>query len=127
MLMLSAALFILADVASIIFTYSEGMSDLHNDISLFIRISCSFLPFIGFGILTSSLFQSLGMGTRALASTVFRNFVIVPVAFIVGLNGTLTDIWWYTAAMEIIGPIVVMVWCLLVLRRLTKRYAVPSA
>jgi Na+-driven multidrug efflux pump len=126
-LVLAAALFILANAASVIFTYSDDMSGLHGDITLFIRISCSFLPFIGFGILTSSLFQSLGMGTRALASTVFRNFVIIPVAFAVGMGGTLVDIWWYTAAMEIIGPVVVIIWCLLVLRALTKRNAVPAA
>jgi len=123
MLILATALFILADVAAVIFTYSDEMAGLHDDIALFIRISCSFLPFIGFGVLSSSLFQSLGMGTRSLASTVFRNFVIVPVAFVVGISGTLVDIWWYVAAMEMLGPIVVIIWCLLVLRGIAKRSA----
>ncbi|MDR0334751.1 MAG: MATE family efflux transporter [Methanomassiliicoccaceae archaeon] len=123
MLILAVALFILADIAAVIFTYSDDMAGLHDDISLFIRISCSFLPFLGFGILSSSLFQSLGMGTRSLASTVFRNFVLIPVAFVVGISGTLVDIWWYVAAMEIIGPTVVIIWCILVLNKVAKRSA----
>jgi hypothetical protein len=60
------------------------------------------------------------MGTKALVSTVARNFIIIPVAFIVGINGTLVDIWWYTAAMEIIGPTIVIIWCLFVLKALIK-------
>jgi len=126
MLLLATALFVLAGVAAVIFTYSDDMSGLHDDITLFIRISCSFLPFVGFGILSSSLFQALGMGTKALLSTVFRNFVIIPVAFVVGISGTLTDIWWYTAAMEIVGPVVVMIWCLFVIRALIRRGTVRS-
>jgi putative MATE family efflux protein len=127
MVILATALFLLADGAAVIFTYSEEMRELHDDIALFIRISCIFLPFIGFGVLTSSLFQSMGMGTRSLASTVFRNFVIIPVAFFVGASGTLVDIWWYVALMEIIGPVIVMTWCLLVLRSVIRRGGVRRA
>jgi hypothetical membrane protein len=60
------------------------------------------------------------MGTKALASKAIRNFIILPVAFIVSLNGTLVDIWLGIAVMEIIGPVLVMIWCLLVLKALTK-------
>jgi len=120
MLLLAALLFITADIVSMMFTYSDKTSYLHNDMTLFIRISCTFLPFIGLGILSSSLFQALGMGTKALASTAFRNFIIIPVAFFVSLNGTLVDIWWGIASMEILGPIVIMVWCLFVIKALMK-------
>jgi len=127
MAVLATALFILADVAAVIFTYSDEMAELHDDIALFIRISCTFLPFVGFGVLSSSLFQSLGMGTRSLASTIFRNFVIVPVAFVVGIGGTLIDIWWAVAAMEMLGPTIVIIWCLLVLRAVIRRNAPAPA
>jgi len=113
-------LFVVADWASLLFSYSEETAYLRDEITLFIRISCSFLPFVGLGILSSSLFQSLGMGTRALISSVFRNFIILPMAFVVSLNGTLTDIWWYTAVTEILGPLLVLIWCLLILSALTK-------
>jgi Na+-driven multidrug efflux pump len=86
----------------------------------FIRISCAFLPTIGFGVLSSSVFQALGMGTKALLSTAFRNFIIIPVAFIISLNGTLVDIWWGISVMEIVGPIVVVIWCMLTVSALIK-------
>ncbi|MCL2786273.1 MAG: MATE family efflux transporter [Methanomassiliicoccaceae archaeon] len=126
MVILAVALFVFADIASAAFTYSEDTAYLRGSISHFIRISCTFLPFIGFGILSSSLFQAMGMGTKALLSTVFRNFVILPPAFLVSLSGSLTDIWWCTAIMEIIGPIVVLVWCLFILKALTKRRPIRS-
>jgi len=121
MLILAAALFIFADIASYVFTYSDETAYLHGSISEFIRISCTFLPFIGFGVLSSSLFQAMGMGTKALMSTVFRNFVILPPAFAVSLSGSLVDIWWCTALMEILGPVIVMIWCIFILKALTKR------
>ncbi|MCL2607917.1 MAG: MATE family efflux transporter [Methanomassiliicoccaceae archaeon] len=113
-------LFIVADWASLLFSYSEETAYLRDEITLFIRISCSFLPFIGLGVLSSSLLQSLGMGTRALISSVFRNFIILPMAFVVSLNGTLVDIWWYTAVTEILGPVLVLMWCMLILSALMK-------
>ena len=121
MLILATVLFIAADVSAMIFTYSDEMSGLHDSMTEFIRISCTFLPFIGFGVLTSSLFQALGMGTKALISTVFRNFIILPPAFIIGMSGTLTDIWWAVAIMEIIGPIVMIIWCLSILKAMISR------
>ncbi|MCL1905224.1 MAG: MATE family efflux transporter [Methanomassiliicoccaceae archaeon] len=123
MTVLAVLLYLAADIASKIFTYSDDMQHLHGEITQFIRISCIFLPFIGFGIMSSSLFQSLGMGTKALISTAFRNFVIIPVAFLISLSGTLVDIWWGTAFMEIIGPVVVLIWCLLIVRALVRRDA----
>jgi putative MATE family efflux protein len=117
---LAAVLALSAGVVSGLFTYSEDTAYLHDDMTLFIRISCTFLPFIGFGVLSSSLFQSMGMGMNALASTVFRNFIILPAALVVSFSGTLVDIWWAVAAMEIIGPVVVVIWALMVLSALTK-------
>ena len=117
---LAVLLFITADLFSMLFSYSEETEYLHDKLALFIRISTVFLPFIGLGILSSSLFQALGMGTKALISTVFRNFVIIPPAFIISMGGTLVDIWWTVAIMEIIGPVIVGIWCMLILRALVK-------
>jgi len=120
MTMLSALLALSAGIVTGLFTYSADTAYLHEDMTLFIRISCVFLPFIGFGVLSSSLFQSMGMGMNALASTVFRNFIILPAAFFVSIGGTLVDIWWAVAAMEIAGPIIVVIWALMILSALTK-------
>ena len=121
MLILATILFIAADIVSVLFSYSTDAEHLHGPLSLFIQISCAFLPFIGFGVLSSSLFQALGMGTRALTSTVFRNFIIIPVAYIVSLSGTLMDIWIWTAVMEVIGPAIVLMWCLMTLSAFIKK------
>ncbi|MDR0777824.1 MAG: MATE family efflux transporter [Methanomassiliicoccaceae archaeon] len=120
MLTLAAVLFITADVISVIFSYTEATAGLHSMMTTFIRISCIFLPTIGFGVLSSSLFQSLGMGTKALLSTMFRNFIIIPVVFVISLNGTLVDLWWGIAIMEIVGPIIVLMWSLLTISALVK-------
>jgi putative MATE family efflux protein len=116
MLILASVLFVTAGLFSSMFSYSEDTAYLHDKMVTFIRISCIFLPFIGFGVLSSSLFQALAMGTKAFISTTFRNFVILPPAFLVSLSGTLTDIWWCVAFMEIIGPLVIGVWCMFVLK-----------
>jgi len=121
MTLLAALLALSASIVTGVFTYSAETAYLHDDMTLFIRISCIFLPFIGFGVLSSSLFQSMGMGVNALASTVFRNFIILPAAFIVSFGGTLVDIWWAVAAMEVLGPIIVVIWALMVLSALTKK------
>jgi hypothetical protein len=63
----------------------------------------------------------MGMGVNALASTMFRNFIILPAAFFVSFGGTLVDIWWAVAFMEILGPVVVVIWALMVLSALTKK------
>jgi len=115
-----------AGLVTQLFTYSAETAYLHDDMTLFIRISCIFLPFIGFGVLSSSLFQSMGMGVNALASTVFRNFIILPAAFIVSFGGTLVDIWWAVAVMEILGPVIVVIWALMVLSALTKKGRKPA-
>ncbi|MDR2866487.1 MAG: MATE family efflux transporter [Methanomassiliicoccaceae archaeon] len=120
MFILAAALAAAAGLVSSLFSYSGDTAYLHYDMTLFIRISCTFLPFIGFGILSSSVFQALGMGTRALVSTAFRGFIIVPAAYAASFTGRLVDIWWATAVMEVIGPVAVLIWCLLTLRALTK-------
>ena len=126
MTILAALLALTAGIVSGLFTYSEGTAYLHDDMTLFIRISCIFLPFIGFGVLSSSLFQSMGMGINALASTVFRNFIILPAAFFVSFGGTLVDIWWAVAAMEIAGPVIVVIWALMILSALTKGNRRPA-
>jgi putative MATE family efflux protein len=120
MIILATVLFIATDAVSVIFSYTESTADLHSKMTVFIRISCVFLPTIGFGVLSSSVFQALGMGTKALLSTAFRNFIIIPVAFIISLNGTLVDIWWGIAVMEIVGPVVVVIWCLLTVSALIR-------
>jgi putative MATE family efflux protein len=122
MALLSVILFITAGYAAGMFTHTGDTVELHDSMTLFIRISCTFLPFIGLGILSASVFQALGMGTKALISTVFRNLVIIPPAYVISLSGTLTDIWWSVAVMEIIGPAIVFVWCLFVLRSMVNRH-----
>ena len=120
MAVLALLLFVTAGLFASLFSYSDGTAYLHSKLVTFIRISCSFLPFIGLGVLSSSLFQALGMGTKAFVSTTFRNFVLLPPVFLISLNGTLTDIWWCAAIMEIIGPVIVGIWCLFIVTALMK-------
>jgi putative MATE family efflux protein len=106
-----------------VFTYDPDTQYLRAGMAEFLRISAIFLPFVALGAAAESLFQALGMGTRALASTIFRNFLLIPICFIMMLTTTgLTYIWWGSTISEIVGAVMVGAWGFLVLRALMKKY-----
>jgi len=120
MLVIAAATALFAGYITMMFTYGEGSAHLHDGLTEFLRIACLFLPFLALGSVSSSLFLSLGMGVRSLISTLFRNTILIPMAYLAMTHGSLTTIWWATTAGEIIGCAVVGLWCFATLRALMK-------
>ena len=107
----------------LIFTYDAGTEYLRPGMTEFLRIGAIFLPFVAAGAAAESLFQALGMGMRALMSTLFRNFLLIPVCYIAMLTTSgLTYIWWGSAFAEIAGSLFVAVWSFIILRVLMKEF-----
>ena len=106
-----------------VFTYDPGTEYLRAGMAEFLMISAVFLPFVALGAAAEALFQALGMGTRALASTIFRNFLLIPICYIAMLTTTgLTYIWIGSTVSEITGAVIVGVWGFLILRTLMKEF-----
>ena len=121
MVLLSIITAIFASQMLTVFTYDESTAHLKGDMLDFLRISCIFMPFMAFGIVSASLFQSMGMGVRSLISTVFRNALMLPICFLLIDHG-LKAIWWGVAFAEIAGPLLVGIWGLLTVRFLIRQY-----
>ena len=58
------------------------------------------------------------MGTKSLISSIFRNFLALPICYF--LTSTMTEFWWGIAASEIIGTAFIVVWGLIILRYLMQ-------
>ncbi len=89
------------------FTYTGSAEALAEEMTRFVRIGCLFLPFCMVGILTSSLFQSVGKGLWSMGATMLRNFLRIPLCYAMVPMMSLTMIWWGVTAGEIIGTTVV--------------------
>ena len=89
------------------FTYPGSAEALAEEMTRFVRIGCLFLPFCMVGILTSSLFQSVGKGLWSMGATMLRNFLRIPLCYAMVPMMSLTMIWWGVTAGEIIGTTVV--------------------
>jgi putative MATE family efflux protein len=105
-----------------IFTYGDSTHYLREGMIEFLRISAIFLPFVALGAAAEALFQSFGMGTKALISTIFRNFLLVPICYIAMLTTTgLTFIWWGSTFSEITGALIVAAWGFIVMRKVVEK------
>lgn len=121
MILISIFTAVFAEYVTMAFTYSDGTVHLRSGMVEFLRIACVFLPFMTFGFVSASLFQSLGMGTKSLMATIFRNALMLPICYLLMNNG-LTAIWWGVTSAEIAGSLLIGIWCLLVMRALLKGY-----
>ena len=108
-LMVSIAIvaIVAAPVLVHMFTYTGSAEALAEEMTRFVRIGCLFLPFCMVGILTSSLFQSVGKGLWSMGATMLRNFLRIPLCYAMVPMMSLTMIWWGVTAGEIIGTTVV--------------------
>jgi putative MATE family efflux protein len=117
MIVISAVTIIFSSYIVMAFTYDTDTEYLRAGMAEFLWIAALFMPFMAMGMAAESLFQALGMGTRALVSTLFRNFIMLPICYIAAIATTgLTFIWWGATASEIIASLVVVTWSIFVLR-----------
>ncbi|MGE4576950.1 MAG: MATE family efflux transporter [Candidatus Methanomethylophilaceae archaeon] len=121
MLAISIITAITAQYMVMIFTYTESTFYLREDMVMLLHVGCVFLPFASWGATASAFFQSLGMGTKSLMSTLVRNLIQIPLCiFLFGIGGTLDYIWWGVAFGEIVGSLLAGIWGESILRNFLK-------
>lgn len=101
-----------------LFTYTGDATALSEEMTRFVRIGLLMMPFCTVGILTSSLFQSIGRGLWSLMASALRNFIRVPLCMLIG--STLTMIWWSVTAGEMFGTCIVAIAGAYILGRLRR-------
>ncbi len=115
--------FIFAPQIASAFTLSESAAHITDDLIVFLRIICVFYPTVSLGMLSSSLFQGVGKGFNALAATILRALIFVPlfaVLFAFGLDLGLVGVWWGMVVGNIMGSIFIFVWARLYVVRSLK-------
>ncbi len=107
-----------------IFTYAEDAAGLREDMAFGIRVCGIFMIFVPCGFVSGGLFQALGMGTKSLIATVFRNFLSLPLCYFFASD--MNGIWYGLCAAEIIGTAFIFAWGLLILRYLMQGHYSPG-
>lgn len=125
MIALMAVTLVCAPYIVTLFTYTGTSASLAEPMTEFVRIGCVFLPFTVLGVVTSSLFQSVGQGLKSMVATAFRNLLRVPICFMLAPMMSLTLLWWGLTAAEFIGGTLIAIWGIFLLRSL-KRSLVPQ-
>ena len=127
MVVIVAITLLSADYMVVMFTYSDSVAYLKDDMASCLRILCLFLPFMSWGFVGAGLFQSMGLGLYSFICTVVRNGLQIPASWILLVTvGTTVSITWGISSMEILGSIVGGLWSYLLLRSLLKKNPVPK-
>ncbi|MCP2520571.1 MATE family efflux transporter [SCandidatus Aminicenantes bacterium Aminicenantia_JdfR_composite] len=114
---------ILAPQLSYLFTYSKDAVHIHGDLIKAFRSLVWFLPAVPFGMLTSSMFQGIGHGEKALAVTFLRTIIMqVFFSYLFGilLNYKLIGIWWGIVLGNVTAATLSFVWGKLTIKSLKK-------
>lgn len=104
-----------------VFTYSKGAGHLAGELTNTLRILAVFLPTVPLGMLTSAMFNGVGMGERALAVMFIRTIVLqVLFAWLLGIifGYGLPGIWWGIVAGNITASSLAFLWGRLTIQRL---------
>ena len=83
---------IMPDKLLMIFSASENVMNI--GVTALRIIALSFI-FAGIGIVSSTVFQSIGNPLHSLLISVLRQLVIIlPVAYLLSLTGSVSNVWW---------------------------------
>ena len=126
-LALSVVLAIGAGALSTVFTISDDLAYLHDDMTQMFYFFAVFLPVMSLVYTGSSLMQSIDKATGGMVNSLARN-IIMSLAFLVATVsfGTLTSLWWAMALSEILGGVMMGVHAVIVLRRTEAREGGPA-
>lgn len=114
---------ILAPQIALLFTYSEESAHLAPTIVAFLQTMCLFYLFVPPGMMSGSLFQSVGKGMNSLVIHILRSLVFIAVfawVFTFVLDMGQQGVWWGIVAGDILGGIVGYLWASAYLRRILK-------
>jgi len=116
---------LLAPQLSYLFTYSKGAVHISGDLVKAFRSLVWFLPAVPFGMLTSSMFQGIGHGEKALAVTFFRTIIMqVFFSYLFGilLKFGLPGIWWGIVLGNVTAATISFIWGNLTIKSLMKAF-----
>lgn len=119
---LSIVLAVASGPLSSVFTMSEDLSYLHDDMQVMLLFFALFLPVMSLVYTGSSLMQSIDRATGGMVNSLARN-IILSSSFLVATVtvGTLTSLWWGMAFSEILGGLMMGIHAVIVLRRTEAR------
>ncbi len=115
-------IFALAPQIAAVFTQADTAAHIAEDLEMFLKIVSIYLPTVGFGMLSSCIFQGAGKGMNALAATVLRT-VMTPLfaaIFAFTLNMGENGIWWGLVAGNGISCMIIFAWARTFLSGLIK-------
>ncbi len=107
-----------------IFTTAEASARLAPDLTTFFHITALFFPGVAWGMLSSSMFQGVGEGSKALTVTLLRTVILTPllaVVFVLTLDMGLEGVWWSLVVANLIGSVVSYVWAKSYLKKLMRK------
>ncbi len=107
-----------------IFTTADASARLAPGLTVFFQISALFFPGVAWGMLSSSMFQGVGEGSKALTLTLLRTVILTPllaVLFVFTLDMGLEGVWWGLVVANVIGSIVSYVWAKSYLKKLMRK------
>ncbi|AKB31767.1 Multi antimicrobial extrusion protein (Na(+)/drug antiporter), MATE family of MDR efflux pumps [Methanosarcina siciliae HI350] len=111
-------IFALAPQIAAVFTRAETATHIAGDLEVFLRIVSIYLPTVGFGMLSSCIFQGAGKGMDALTATILRTIItpLFATIFAFTLNMGIKGIWWGLVAGNGISCVIIFSWVKIFLR-----------
>ena len=125
---LSVVLALSAGLLASVFTVSDDLAYLHDDMTLMLYFFALFLPVMSLVYTGSALMQSIDKATGGMLNSLARN-IILSGSFVIATMtfGTLTSLWWGMAISEILGGVMMGVHAAIVLRRTEAREGAAEA
>jgi len=116
---------ILAPQLSYLFTYSKDAAHISADLIKAFRSLVWFLPTVPMGMLTSSMFQGVGKGEKALAVTILRTLIMqifFSYLFGIWLKFSIAGVWWGIVSGNVTASVITFIWGRFTIRELKNKY-----
>ncbi len=118
---LSALLALGAGPLSSVFTVSDDLAYLHDDMVQMLYFFSAFLPVMSLVYTGSALMQSVDRATGGMVNSLARNIMLSVLFFVAaGAFGTLTSLWWAMAVSEVIGGVMMGLHAVYTLRKVSR-------
>jgi putative MATE family efflux protein len=117
---------IFAPQIAYLFTYSEGSASLYSELVNFLRWMVLFYITTPLGMLTSSMFNGIGKGERALTVTVLRTIVLqiaMAYLFAMVLDFGLTGVWMGIVTGNVTAALISFTWGRFTISHLKKSFS----
>ncbi|KAA0003952.1 MAG: MATE family efflux transporter [Thermoplasmata archaeon] len=117
---------IFAPQIAYLFTYSEGSASLYSELVNFLRWMVLFYITTPLGMLTSSMFNGIGKGERALTVTVLRTIVLqiaMAYLFAMVLDFGLTGVWMGIVTGNVTAALISFTWGRFTVSHLKKSFS----